>query len=114
VDLVRRGGRPGAVYNIGGRSERTNLEVVRAILSALEKPESLIRFVTDRPGHDRRYAIDDAGIHGELGFVPAVPFEQGIARTVAWYRENRPWWQRVRSGEYAHYYERVYRARLDP
>jgi dTDP-glucose 4,6-dehydratase len=113
IDLVRQRGRPGSVYNIGGRSERTNLDVVRAILAALDKPASLIRYVTDRPGHDRRYAIDDAHIEAELGFVPSMSFDLGIENTVAWYQDHRPWWERVRSGEYVHYYERLYGARLD-
>ncbi len=106
-------GRPGAVYNIGGGNERTNLEVVRLILAALGKPESLIRFVADRPGHDRRYAIDDTLVRSELGVEPAVPFAAGIAATIAWYRGHRSWLDEIRSGAYRDYYERMYGARPD-
>jgi len=112
VDLVREKGINGGVYNIGGRSERKNLDVVKAILGALGKPDSLISFVTDRPGHDRRYAIDDTRIHTELGFEPEVSFEDGISRTVAWYRDHEDWWRRVTSGAYQGYYERMYGDRL--
>jgi dTDP-glucose 4,6-dehydratase len=112
VARVLDAGRDGQVYNVGGRSERTNLEIVRAILDALGKPESLIRFVADRPGHDRRYAIDDAKIERELGWVRARRLEDGLAETIAWYRANQPWWQAVRSGEYRGWYERNYAHRV--
>lgn len=112
IEAVRTRGRAGEVYNIGGNSERPNLEVVKTILAALQKPETLIRYVDDRPGHDRRYAIDGRFIENELGFRPAVTFEQGIQDTVAWYTDNRSWWERVRSGDYAAYYERMYGQRL--
>jgi len=105
---VLDGGRPGAVYNIGARSERKNLDVVRRILAAVGKPESLIQFVEDRPGHDRRYAIDPARIETELGWRPEVSFEEGLARTVAWYRENEGWWRRVKDGSYREFYEAWY------
>ena len=108
VDFVRRLGQPGRTYNIGGGNERTNLEVVKTILKALGKPDSLIRYVKDRPGHDRRYAIDDRRIREELGFRPAVDFDTGIQATVDWYLANRSWWERVRSGDYQGYYERMY------
>ncbi|MGL6016006.1 MAG: dTDP-glucose 4,6-dehydratase, partial [Selenomonadaceae bacterium] len=108
IDLILHRGTIGEVYNIGGHNERTNLEVVRTILRELDKPESLIAHVTDRKGHDRRYAIDPAKIQAELGWQPATKFEGGIRRTIAWYLENRQWWQRIISGEYAHYYEEMY------
>ena len=108
---VLDGGRPGAVYNIGARSERKNLDVVRQILAAVGKPESLIRYVEDRPGHDRRYAIDPARVETELGWRPQVPFEDGLARTVAWYRENEGWWRRVKDGSYRDFYEAWYGGR---
>jgi dTDP-glucose 4,6-dehydratase len=104
-------GRPGEVYNFGGGDERPNLEVVRAILRLLDKPESLIRFVQDRPGHDRRYAIDFSKARRDLGWSPRVPFEEGLAATVAWYRENPGWVARARGSEYRRYYERHYGAR---
>jgi dTDP-glucose 4,6-dehydratase len=104
--------RPGAVYNIGGNSERTNLEVVRRLLAALGKGEELIRYVADRPGHDRRYAMDASRLQADLGWSPAWRFEEGLAATIAWYREHRGWWERVRSGAYRDYYERQYGRRL--
>jgi dTDP-glucose 4,6-dehydratase len=111
VERVLEAGREGQVYNIGGRSERTNLEIVKAILAALGKPESLIRFVADRPGHDRRYAIDDTKIERELGWVRARRLDEGLASTIAWYKANERWWQAVRSGEYLTWYERNYQHR---
>ncbi|MGB9804824.1 dTDP-glucose 4,6-dehydratase [Desulfofundulus sp.] len=108
LELVLFRGRPGEVYNIGGHGERTNLEVVRAILKLLGRPESLIRYVNDRPGHDRRYAIDPSKITRELGWRPRHTFEEGLAATVEWYRQNRPWWERVKSGEYKDYYTKMY------
>jgi len=111
VARVLDAGRDGEVYNIGGRAERPNLEIVHAILKALGKPESLIRYVTDRPGHDRRYAIDDRKIERELGWTRQRGFAEGLTSTIAWYRANEPWWRAVKSGEYAHWYERNYGAR---
>jgi dTDP-glucose 4,6-dehydratase len=108
VETVLDRGVEGNVYNIGGRSERTNIDIVRAILRTLGKPESLIRYVTDRPGHDRRYAIDDTKIERELGWRATRPLEQGLEATVAWYRANEPWWRAVKSGDYRHWYERNY------
>ena len=103
-----RNGRVGEVYNLGGHSERTNIDVVRTLLSLVEKPESLIRYVTDRPGHDRRYAMDTTKIASELGWSPLVPFEEGLKRTVQWYLDNSAWVAKVRSGEYQRYYDRMY------
>lgn len=108
IDLVMRLGREGEVYNVGGHNERTNLEVVRTVLRELHKPESLITFVTDRPGHDMRYAIDPSKIHAELGWLPQTRFEDGIRETVKWYLEHRGWWERILAGEYQGYYEKMY------
>jgi dTDP-glucose 4,6-dehydratase len=111
VARVLEAGKDGEVYNIGGRSERTNLEIVRAILSELGKPESLIEYVTDRPGHDQRYAIDDHKIERQLGWVRSRHLDEGLASTVKWYRDNATWVNEVRSGDYRHWYERNYGAR---
>ena len=108
IDLIIRGGRVGEVYNIGGHNERTNLEVVKTILSALKKPESLIHFVTDRPGHDLRYAIDATKIEHELGWTPHTLFDVGIQRTIQWYLDNESWWRNVLDGSYQEYYNRMY------
>lgn len=108
IDLIVRKGRVGEVYNIGGHNERTNLQVVKTILKALDKPESLIRFVTDRPGHDMRYAIDPSKIHEELGWLPETPFDEGIQKTIRWYLNNKPWWEHIISGDYQNYYEKMY------
>lgn len=101
-------GRVGEIYNIGGQAERTNLEVIRTILRTFGKPGSLIRFVTDRPGHDRRYAIDNTKIRRELGWAPKWTFEEGIQSTIDWYLANRKWVEGVRSGAYQDYYSRIY------
>jgi len=111
LDLVLHQGRPGEVYNIGGNNERANIDIIRLILAELGKPESLITYVTDRPGHDRRYAIDATKIKEELGWRPECPFEQGLKDTVAWYCANREWWLKIKSGEYREYYEKMYAAR---
>ena len=108
IDRILRAGRVGEVYNIGGHNEHTNLEVVRTILQELGKPESLIEHVTDRKGHDRRYAIDPAKIHAELGWEPQTKFADGIRKTVRWYLDNKPWWQHILSGDYQSYYEKMY------
>ena len=108
IDLIIHKGKVGEVYNVGGHNERTNLEVVKTILKALDKPESLIKFVTDRPGHDMRYAIDPTKIHNELGWLPETKFEDGIKKTIKWYLENREWWETIISGEYQNYYEKMY------
>lgn len=112
IDLVIRKGREGEVYNIGGHNEKTNLEVVKSILSYLGKPESLINYVTDRPGHDMRYAIDPAKIHNELSWIPATKFEDGIKKTIDWYLDNKDWWQNIISGEYQNYFDTMYGERL--
>ena len=112
IDLVIREGRDGEVYNIGGHNERTNLDVVKTILKALGKPESLIRFVTDRPGHDMRYAMDPTKIETELGWKPEYTFDTGIPVTVKWYLDNRDWWEHIVSGEYQGYFEKMYGNRL--
>ena len=112
IDLILRRGTAGEVYNIGGHNERTNLQVVQAVLAALGKPESLITFVTDRPGHDRRYAIDPTKIHRELGWQPETDFDTGLRRTVEWYLTHRDWWGHILSGEYQNYFQAMYRERL--
>ena len=108
VERVWRAGRVGEVYNVGGRCEKTNLELTHTLLDLLEKPRTLIRNVKDRPGHDRRYAIDCAKIERELDWRPAVPFERGLRDTIAWYRANAEWVARIRSGDYLEYYQRQY------
>ncbi len=108
IDLVLRKGRVGEVYNIGGRCEKPNLEITRAILRLLGKPESLIRYVADRPGHDRRYAIDCSKIDRELGWRPQVSFDEGLADTIRWYQQHTDWTARVRSGAYRDYYRKQY------
>lgn len=108
IDLILRKGKVGEVYNIGGHNERTNLEVVKTILKILGRSEDLIEFVTDRKGHDLRYAIDPTKIENELGWTPTTKFDDGIKKTVAWYLENRDWWEKIISGEYKNYYSRMY------
>ena len=112
IDLVIHKGREGEVYNIGGHNERTNLEVVKTILKALDKPESLIKFVTDRPGHDMRYAIDPTKIETELGWKPTYNFDTGIEQTIRWYLDNQDWWKNILSGEYSNYFDKMYGSRL--
>ncbi len=107
LDVVRNGV-AGEVYNFGGNSERANLDVVKTILDAVDKPHSLIRHVEDRPGHDRRYAIDSSKAQSDLGWSPEVQFENGIARTIRWYLEQREWLEGVTSGEYQRYYDTWY------
>ncbi len=104
-------GTPGEVYNIGGGQELPNLQMVERILEITGRPASLITHVKDRPGHDRRYAIDNGKISHELGWAPSVPFDKGIRETVDWYRENRPWWDRIKSGAYRDYYDKMYGSR---
>ncbi len=111
---VLEAGRPGEVYNVGAGNERTNLEITRAILALLGRPESLVRFVADRPGHDRRYALATGKLRTELGWTPRYTFDEALAATVRWYVENRPWWERVRSGAYREYYDTLYGSRLEP
>jgi dTDP-glucose 4,6-dehydratase len=111
IDTVLHKGEPGNVYNVGGENERANIEIVKLILGILGKPESLIRYVKDRPGHDRRYAIDSTKIKNLLSFEPKMSFQKGMEETVAWYVEHRPWWERIISGEYLEYYDRMYKNR---
>lgn len=111
IDAVLHAGQSGEVYNIGSRVEKTNLEIVHTLLDLLDKPHSLIKFVTDRPGHDRRYATDPTKIETELGWRPQETFDSGIEKTVRWYQNNAEWVARTRSGEYLEYYERTYGGR---
>ena len=108
IDLILEHGKIGRVYNIGGHNEQKNIDIVRLICKELNKPERLITYVTDRKGHDLRYAIDPARIHRELGWLPETGFEVGIRKTIGWYLENRTWWEEIISGEYRDYYERMY------
>ncbi|MBD5423660.1 MAG: dTDP-glucose 4,6-dehydratase [Allobaculum sp.] len=108
IDLIIRNGKEGEVYNIGGHNEKSNLEVVQTILAALNKPESLITFVSDRKGHDRRYAIDPAKLENELGWVPEENFDSGIAKTIQWYLDNEDWWKNILSGDYQNYFQDMY------
>lgn len=112
VDAVLRKSEPGKIYNIGGNHDVPNIQVVKTILKTLDKPESLIRHIADRPGHDRRYAMDSSKIRDELGWETKHTFDTAIAATVRWYLDNRGWWERVRSGEYVKYYESLYGERL--
>ena len=113
IDLVVRNGKPGEVFNIGGHNERTNMQVVTTILKALGKSEDLIEHVEDRKGHDRRYAIDPTKLETELGWKPVYTFDTGIPETIRWYLENREWWENIISGEYRHYFEKMYGGKLD-
>lgn len=113
LDVVLHGGKFGEVYNIGGHNECKNIEIVKLILKELGKPESLITYVKDRPGHDKRYAIDASKIQKELGWIPAHKFEEGIEETIQWYLKNRKWWERIISGDYKKYYELQYSERVE-
>ena len=108
IDLIIRQGEIGEIYNIGGHNEMKNIDIVRLICQKLGKPESLITYVTDRKGHDMRYAIDPGKIHREIGWLPETCFADGIEKTIRWYLENRKWWSTILSGEYQNYYERMY------
>ena len=108
LDAIIQRGKPGEIYNIGAGNEKTNLEVIHKLLELLGKPRSLIQFVTDRLGHDRRYALDTTKITKELGWKPVYPFEKALAITVDWYLKNESWWRQIKSGEYAKYYDRMY------
>lgn len=112
IDLVMHEGVNGEVYNVGGNNERTNIQIVKTVLAELGKPESLIAYVKDRPGHDRRYGIDATKITRELGWKPQYHFESGIKKTIQWYLDNQDWWKRIQSGEYQAYFEKQYGARL--
>ena len=111
IDLILHNGRIGQVYNVGGHNEMHNIDIVRLICRELGKPESLITYVTDRKGHDMRYAIDPAKIHTELGWLPETAFADGIKKTIRWYLDNRSWWEEIISGEYRNYYEKMYGSR---
>jgi dTDP-glucose 4,6-dehydratase len=108
VDAVLRRGRSGEVYNIGGTHDIPNIEIVKRILKILGKPETLLRHVADRPGHDRRYAMDSRRLRRELGWQPRWTFDQALEATVEWYLRHRSWWEHIRTGEYLKYYERMY------
>jgi dTDP-glucose 4,6-dehydratase len=112
IDVIIQRARSGEVYNIGASNELPNIEIVKMILRQLNKPESLIKFVEDRPGHDRRYAIDSTKLRNDLGWNVVYSLEEGIDRTIRWYVENRPWWEKIKSGEYLRYYEKMYGHRL--
>ena len=111
LDVVLHKGTVGGVYNIGGHNEWKNIDIVKLVLKEIGKPESLITYVKDRPGHDKRYAIDAAKIKNELGWVPAYQFENGIKKTIQWYLQNKQWWERIISGDYKKYYEAQYSER---
>ena len=108
IDVVFHGGRAGCVYNIGGNCEKTNIEIVKTILKELSKPESLIEYVKDRPGHDRRYAIDATKIKQELGWEPTYNFNEAMKATIRWYLENKTWWEKIINGTYRYDYEKIY------
>lgn len=108
IDLILHKGRIGEVYNVGGHNEMRNIDIVKLIIHELGKDESLITYVTDRKGHDLRYAIDPTKIHEELGWLPETKFQDGIKKTIKWYLENRQWWEEIISGEYQNYYEKMY------
>ncbi|MCI6152075.1 dTDP-glucose 4,6-dehydratase [Fusobacterium perfoetens] len=108
IDMIIHNGRVGEVYNIGGHNERTNLEVVKTIIKELGKSEDLIKYVTDRPGHDMRYAIDPTKIKEELGWEPETLFDEGIKKTIKWYLDNKEWWTNIINGEYQNYYKKMY------
>ena len=111
--LAYEKGKSGEIYNIGARNERQNIEVVKSILDALEKPHSLIKFVTDRLGHDRRYAIDPIKAETELGWKPLTSWEEGLQKTIRWYQENQDWVNHIRSGDYRDYYQKMYGMSLE-
>lgn len=108
IDLIIHNGKVGEVYNVGGHNEMKNIDIVKLICKELGKPDSLITYVTDRKGHDLRYAIDPTKIHNDLGWLPETKFEEGIKKTIKWYLENRNWWEEIISGEYQNYYEKMY------
>ena len=111
IDLIIHKGTVGEVYNIGGHNEMRNIDIVKTIVHELGKSEELITYVTDRAGHDLRYAIDPTKIHNELGWLPETKFEQGIKKTIQWYLDNKPWWENIINGEYQNYYQRMYGGR---
>ncbi|MGN8782503.1 dTDP-glucose 4,6-dehydratase [Acidaminococcus fermentans] len=111
IDLILQKGKVGEIYNVGGHNEMRNIGIVKLICQELGKPESLISYVKDRKGHDRRYAIDPTKIHNELGWLPETKFADGIKKTIKWYLENQDWWENIVNGEYQGYYERMYGGR---
>ncbi|BAU26519.1 dTDP-glucose 4,6-dehydratase [Aneurinibacillus soli] len=113
IDLVIHQGKSGDVYNVGGHNEYPNIEIVKRVLQELGKSENLIRYVQDRPGHDRRYAIDATKLMTELGWKPTYTFDTGIVETIRWYVNNREWWERIIRGDYQHYYDKQYKQRLE-
>jgi len=110
--LISQKGKPGEIYNIAGRCEKRNIDVVRKIVKILGKDESLIKFVKDRPGHDFRYSLDTSKIEREIGWKPEIDFEKGLEMTIQWFIENRRWWERIKSGEYMRFYEEWYGSRF--
>lgn len=108
IDLIIHKGHLGEVYNVGGHNERSNIDIVKLICKELNKPETLITYVKDRKGHDRRYAIDPAKIYNELGWLPEIKFEDGIKRTIKWYLQNKSWWTEIINGKYQQYYNKMY------
>ena len=108
IDLILHDGKVGEVYNIGGHNEMANIDIVKLICEALDKPETLIKHVTDRKGHDMRYAIDPTKIHNALGWLPETKFADGIKMTIQWYLDNKEWWETIISGEYQNYYKEMY------
>jgi len=111
IDLILQKGKVGEIYNVGGHNEMRNIDIVKLICKELGKSESLITHVTDRKGHDRRYAIDPTKIHNELGWLPETKFADGIKKTIKWYLENQEWWENIVNGEYQKYYEKMYGGR---
>lgn len=111
IDLILHNGTNGEVYNVGGHNEMKNIDIVKLICKHLDKSEDLITYVTDRKGHDMRYAIDPTKIHNELGWLPQTSFNEGIKKTIQWYLNNREWWENIISGEYRDYYEKMYKNR---
>ena len=112
IDLILQCGRVGEVYNIGGHNEMANIDIVKLVCQVLGKPDSLISYVKDRKGHDRRYAIDPAKIHEELGWLPETKFADGIKKTIEWYLAHKDWWEEIISGEYQTYYAKMYGDKL--
>ncbi len=111
IDLIIHKGRVGEVYNVGGHNEMKNIDIVKIVCDMLGKSYDLIEYVTDRKGHDRRYAIDPTKIHTELGWLPETTFKVGIEKTIKWYLDNKEWWEKIISGEYRDYYDRMYKNR---
>jgi dTDP-glucose 4,6-dehydratase len=111
IDMVLRKAESGSIYNVGGNHDVPNIDIVRKVLEIVGKPESLITYVKDRPGHDRRYAMDSSRIQKDLGWEPGHTFDEALEATVKWYLDNRQWWESVKSGKYQEYYERIYASR---